>query len=139
MEKKKPGPKQPNPETLAQFREAYLETGLNAYQAALRIGMKVSSARANAHRYARIVNLELKPALQAAGLTAEYRAKKLKQLCEAKTPKWNPKRQAWDLFDDGHLQLEAVKEINRVDDSYPAPKPEVEPTVVNVVINSAEL
>jgi len=97
--------------------------------------MKASSARANAHRYARIVNLELKHAIRAAGMTAEYRAKKLKQLCEAKTSKWNPKKKSWDMFDDGHLQLEAVKELNRVDDSYPAPKPDAEPMTFELVID----
>jgi len=48
MEKKKPGLRQPNPEKLARFHEAWIETGLNAYQVALRIRMKPSSARANA-------------------------------------------------------------------------------------------
>jgi hypothetical protein len=46
-----------------------------------------------------------------------------------------PKKKSWDMFDDGHLQLEAVKELNRVDDSYPAPKPDAEPMTFELVID----
>jgi phage terminase small subunit len=38
---------------LARFREAYLANGFNAVRAAIAIGMKPKTAKANAHRLAR--------------------------------------------------------------------------------------
>jgi hypothetical protein len=57
-----------NPERLHRFREAYLSNGLNAVRAARYIGMRPKTAKANAHRLARALKLEMQEALHAIGM-----------------------------------------------------------------------
>jgi hypothetical protein len=128
-----------SPERLQRFREAYLSNGCNAVRAAIAIGMKPTTARANAHRLARAVKLQMQEALCAIGLDTATQAKKLAELLEAKKPLWNRKKERWDSFPDNAVRLEAVKEVNRLVNAYPAPKPDVEPTIVNVVIDPTTL
>ena len=128
-----------SPERLQRFREVYLSNGCNAVQAAIAIGMKPTTAKANAHRYAREVKLEIQEALYAIEVDVVTVAKKLKELVEAEKPMWNPKERKWNFLTDFAVRLEALEKVIRLLNLYPAPKPEVEPTTVNVVINSAEL
>jgi hypothetical protein len=61
------------------------------------------------------------------------------ELLETKKPLWNRKKECWDSFPNNAVQLEAVKEVNRFLNAYPAPKLDVEPTIVNVVIDPTRL
>jgi hypothetical protein len=81
----------------------------------------------------------MQEALCAIGLDTVTQAKKLSELLEAKKPLWNRKKERWDSFSDNAVQLEAVKEVNRLLNAYPAPKPDVEPITVNFVIDSTKL
>jgi hypothetical protein len=128
-----------SPERLQNFREVYLSHGCNAVRTAIAIGVKPTSAKANAHRLARAVKLEMQEALDAIGMDTVAVAKKLAELLEAKKRIWNREEQKWDVFPDTTVQLEAVKEINRLLNTYPAPKPDIEPTTVTVVIDPTML
>lgn len=108
------------PDRLASFRAAYLENGLNAYQACIAIGISKSRARANAYKYARLVNLQLKEALRAIGVDEASQAADLKKLLRSKSER---------------IRLDAIKEVNRILDAYPAPKPDTEPMTFQLVID----
>jgi hypothetical protein len=90
------------------------------------IGMKPKTAQANAHRLARAVRLQTPEALYAIGVDAVTLAKKLAELLEAKKPLWNRERKRWEFFPNCAIQLEAVKEVCRLLNLYPGPKPSVE-------------
>lgn len=110
----------------------------NAYRSALAAGYSPATAKSNCHLLARDINVAAADALRALGCDAFSQARKLLRLQQAKTVKWNPQkfpgtrgtkkrkgkapRGGWDAFDDGDLQLDATKEINRLLDAYPAPK-----------------
>lgn len=115
----------------------------NAYRSAIAAGYTPITAKANCHILARKCNIKTAEALIAMGCDGFSQAKKLLTLREAKTVKWNPdkfpgrratkkragtfKHGGWDLFEDSSTQLDATKEINRILDSYPAPKQPTEP------------
>ena len=105
----------------------------NAVRAAIAIGMKPTTAKANAHRLAHHVKLEMQEALYAIDVDVVTLAKKLDELLEAKKPTWNPRTREWDFFPDSALQLEAVKEILRLLNAYPASKPNIEPVTLTPV------
>ena len=111
-----------SPERLQRFREIYLSNGCNAVRAAIAIGMKPTSAKANAHRLASAVKLEMQEALYAIDVNPVTSAKKLKELLEAKKPVWNPRKRKWEFFPDNVLQLKALQEVFRLLNLYPAPK-----------------
>ena len=121
-----------SPERLQRFREVYLSNGCNAVRAAIAIGMKPTTAKANAHRFTRALRLQMQEALHAIGVDAVTQAKKLIELVDAKKPWWNRKKKRWDFFPDYAIQLEAVKEINRILNAYPAPRPDIDPITVNI-------
>ena len=81
------------------------------------------------------IRLEMAAALRATGLDEHSQAKKLAQLREARTVRWNAKKNKWDTFDDGDVQMRATQEVNRLLDAYPAPKEKVEDSrPINVFI-----
>jgi hypothetical protein len=110
----------PSPEKLAVFTKFYIENGFNALQACLAMGMRPSTAKGASAVFRKRATLTLAQRLRARGLDEDSQAKKLAELREAQMPKWNAGTEDWDIFDDGHLQMEAVKEINRILDAYPA-------------------
>jgi len=60
-------------------------------------------------------------ALRAAGVDEALIAKKLKEQLEAKQPRWNPKKKAFDLFPDPDARLAAIREAVRLFGGYPLP------------------
>lgn len=60
-------------------------------------------------------------ALREAGVNEALIAKKLKDLLEAKHPRWNPKKKAFDMFDDYDTQLAAAREAVKIFGAYPSP------------------
>ncbi len=60
-------------------------------------------------------------ALREAGVDEALIAKKLREQLEAKQPRWNPKKKAFDLFADHDAQLAAVREVVRIFGGYPSP------------------
>lgn len=112
----------PSPEKIATFTQLYIENGFNATKALVSMGLKRKSAEAAATVFKQRARLSLAERLRERGIDADSQAKKLAELREARMPKWNAGTEDWDIFDDGHLQLEVVKEINRIQDAYPAEK-----------------
>lgn len=111
----------------ARFEQYYRNGGPdfpagNAYKSALAAGYSATTAKAKSHLLARRANVKTAEALTLLGRDGFSQALKLIALSEAQLVKWNASDEDWDTFDDGHLQLEAVKEINRLLDEYPAPK-----------------
>lgn len=53
-------------------------------------------------------------ALREQGIDEAAIAKKLKDLLSAKTPRWNPGKHAFEVFDDHDTQLAAAKEIVKI-------------------------
>jgi len=114
----------------ASFDAFYLNGGLdfspgNAYKSAIAAGYSPNTAKSNCHILARRASIKVSIALEALGCDGFSQATKLLALREAKTVRWNQKREKWDEFEDTDVQLRATQEINRLQDSYPAPK---EPT-----------
>jgi hypothetical protein len=125
------------PEKLEIFREEYLRNGGNGYRAALAIGASPVSAKANAWRLVRALNLKVADVLELLGHGAERQARKLMYLSDATMVKWNPAEEQWDIFEDSSTQMEAVRKINRLRDEYPAPKkPEPPQSPVTVIFNT---
>jgi hypothetical protein len=60
-------------------------------------------------------------ALREAGVDEALIAKKLLEQLEAKQPRWNPKKKAYDLFADHDARLAAVREVVRIFGGYPSP------------------
>lgn len=154
MKKKTEAPQAPPPPKLREnaieqdrrwpkFCELYLESG-KAYQAALAAGYPKPYAKAKAYILASRVKMHMGQVLVIQGADYHYFASKVRQLCEAKAPKWNPtkypavkavratkKRKArpaqaarggWDLFEDGSTQRGAVDMGLKLLDAYPALK-----------------
>lgn len=59
-------------------------------------------------------------ALREAGVDERQIAKKLKEQLEAKQPRWNPEKKAFDLFPDHDTRLAALREAVRIFDGYPS-------------------
>lgn len=97
----------------------------NAYQAAIAAGYSPATAKSNCHILARRASIRVLAALEARGCDGFDQANKLLALREARTVRWNPKKNRFDQFTDNSTQLEATKEINRILDAYPAPKEKV--------------
>jgi hypothetical protein len=130
-------PSKIKPEKLEAFREAYLSNGGNAYKAGLAIGMSQGMARARSWRLVRAADFKVADVLELLGHGAERQARKLMYLSDATLPKWNPSKERWDIFEDHGTQMEAVKEINRLRDEYPAPKKPAPPeSPVTVIFNT---
>ncbi len=60
-------------------------------------------------------------ALREAGVDEALIAKKLKDQLEAKQPRWNPKKKAFDLFADHDARLAGLREAVRIFGGYPSP------------------
>lgn len=115
----------------ASFDAFYLDGGPdflpgNAYQSAIAAGYSPATAKSNCHILARRASIKVAKALEALGCDGFSQATKLLELREAKTVRWNQKREKWDEFGDADVQLRATQEINRLQDAYPAPKEKVE-------------
>ncbi|SRR5258708_18566512 len=67
------------------------------------------------------IPLTCESALREAGVDEARIAKKLKEQLEAKQPRWNPKKKAFDLFPDHDARLAAVREAVRIFGGYPSP------------------
>src|SRR5579864_8628919 len=115
----------------ASFDAFYLNGGPNfspgnAYKSAVAAGYSSATAKSNCHILARRASIKVNIALGALGCDGFSQASKLLELREAKTVRWNQKREKWDEFGDADVQLRATQEINRLQDAYPAPKEKVE-------------
>ena len=115
----------------ASFDAFYLNGGLdfspgNAYQSAVAAGYSPNTAKSKCHILARRARVKVAAALEALGCDGFSQATKLLELREAKTVRWNQKKERWDEFEDADVQLRATQEINRLQDAYPAPKEKVE-------------
>jgi len=58
-------------------------------------------------------------ALRAEGIDEVFVARKLKDLLGAQTPRWNPKKESYQKFEDYGTQLAALREIAKIFDIYP--------------------
>lgn len=121
------------------FCELYLESG-KAHQAALEAGYPKGYAKSKAYILASRVKMHMGQVLVIQGADYHYFARKVRQLCEARTPKWNPSkhpartrtvkrkkivtpaRGGWDYFADGATQKGAVDMGLKLLDAYPALK-----------------
>ena len=65
-------------------------------------------------------NITCESALREAGVDERLIAKKLKEQLEAKQPRWNPKRNVFQLFPDHSTRLAALREILRLFGAYPS-------------------
>ncbi|HVA94426.1 MAG TPA: hypothetical protein VNI36_05920 [Candidatus Dormibacteraeota bacterium] len=115
----------------ASFDAFYLNGGPhfspgNAYKSAIAAGYSPNTAKSNCHVLARRASIKVARALEALGCDGFSQAAKLLELREAKTVRWNQKKEKWDEFEDADVQLRATQEINRLHDSYPAPKEPIE-------------
>lgn len=95
-----------NEERLAEFRKAYLENGMNAYRAGLAIGMKPNDAKGHAHRYAKLIRIEVREALIARGYGPEKLASLLITCLASKSL---------------GIRLQALDKAFKVRDDYPVP------------------
>lgn len=59
-------------------------------------------------------------ALRHVGVDEAFIAKKLKELLEAKQPRWNPKKKELELVRDNDARLAAIKEVVKIFGSYPS-------------------
>jgi len=59
-------------------------------------------------------------ALRKAGISEALIAKKLKEQLEAKQPRWNPEKKAFELFADNNARLAAIKEASKIFGGYPS-------------------
>jgi len=115
----------------ASFDVFYLNGGLdflpgNAYKSAIAAGYSPNTAKSKCHILARRARVKVAAALEALGCDGFSQATQLLELREAKTVRWNQKREKWDEFEDADVQLRATQEVNRLQDAYPAPKEKVE-------------
>jgi hypothetical protein len=53
-------------------------------------------------------------ALREEGIDEVFVARKLRDLSRAQGPRWNPKKEAWEKFEDYGTQLAAVREIAKI-------------------------
>lgn len=123
-------PREANPRE-ALFEELYRNGGPgsspgNAYRSALAAGYSKATAKSNCNLLARKVRVQVADARRALGCDGFSQAKKLIELREAKTVRWNTRSERWNKSEDASTQLEATKEIKRIFDVYPAPKEKVE-------------
>jgi hypothetical protein len=65
--------------------------------------------------------LTCESALREAGVDESLIAKKLKEQLEAKQPRWNPRKKAFDLFADHDARLAALREVVRIFGGHPSP------------------
>jgi hypothetical protein len=82
-----------------------------------------------------VVIFSMQQALGAAGLDPVKIAEKLAQLIHCLEPKWNPAEKHWDFFDDTTAQLEAIRQVARLLNLYPAEPSSVEPEQVTVIVD----
>src|SRR5258708_32917616 len=59
-------------------------------------------------------------ALRKAGISEALIAKKLKEQLDAKQPRWNPEKKAFELFADNNARLAAIKEAIKIFGGYPS-------------------
>lgn len=106
--------------------DAEILAGKSNAEAARIAGYSPSVASNKAHKMAEPIRSSMAEAYRRAGLTEERSARKLGELIDARTPRWNSAKKRWDYFGDADVQMRAAQELNRVLDGYPAPKEKVE-------------
>lgn len=109
-----------NEQKIAAFREAYLANGLNAFRAAIAIGLTKRVARSRSHRLAKLVNLELRETFRARGIDEASQAGIFKRLLRSKQER---------------IRLDTAREVNKILDAYPAEKQTAEPLTINLTVN----
>jgi hypothetical protein len=124
-------------ERLTQFLALYIEHDFNAVDAAIALGMSPESAHSHAHDYVRAIrhNVTIQQAFRRVGLVPMRVADKLNKLMDAKEPKWNQKTEQWDHFENTRAQLEAIKQVARLMNLYPAEPKDGDGQTVNVIID----
>ena len=122
---------------LAEFRAALIDNNLNAYKAAIAIGISKKSAKANSYLWARRCNLKMSEALRAKGLDEASQADKLLMLRDAATRIVSDPEGDGEVMEvpDYRVQLEATKEINKILGAYPAEPPKLDAITLNVSID----
>lgn len=96
--------------------------GEQAYASAKAVGYAESTAHSMSGAMANAVRSEYIGELRAHGITAKFKAKKVRQLLDAKMPKWNPEEKEFELFENADIQLRTLQDVNKIEDEYPAPK-----------------
>lgn len=97
-----------------------------AYRSALAAGYSPITAKPNCRLLGRKARVHVAEVLQALGVNGFSQAKKLLELREEKTVRWNSKREKWDTFEDVDVQLRTDQEINRILDACPAPRESID-------------
>src|SRR5262249_8462199 len=77
--------------------------------------------------------LPVNPHCAKAGVDVALIGKKLKEQLEAKQPRWNPKKKAFDLFVDYDARLAALREAVKIFGGYPSPSEDKneEPVIID--------
>jgi hypothetical protein len=134
-EPEKPAAPKTRDEQLVAFLAAYLDNGFNAVQACISIGMSASNA--HAHRYLKACrhNAAIQKALDAVGLDPIFVAQRIRKLALAKEVKWNLRSKKWNVFENTTAQLEALKQINRLRNLYPAEPATQDPVTINFIFD----
>jgi hypothetical protein len=65
-------------------------------------------------------NVTCESALREVGVDEALIAKKLKEQLDAKQPRWNPEKKAFELFADNNARLAAIKEAIKIFGGYPS-------------------
>lgn len=91
----------------------YLKSG-NATESARLAGHTARYALAKGYLLARSVNVSLARVARALGVSEQKIVLKYLDLIEAKTPKWNPKDETFETFDDNKTQLEATDRLAEI-------------------------
>ncbi len=73
-------------------------------------------------------------ALREEGIDPVFVARRLRDLLDAKMPRWNPKNESWEKFEDYPTQLAALKETGKILGIYPAEKSAKDKLPVKVVL-----
>jgi hypothetical protein len=123
----------------------------NAYQSAIAAGYSPATAKSKCHLLARDLRVRTAEALGALGCDGFSQARKLLQLREAKTVKWNPSKRltlsaggkgkrarkivkgGWDTFEDSDTQLRTTQEINKLQGAYPKPEEPSAATSIQII------
>src|SRR5437870_4298410 len=90
------------------FKEHFLKTG-NAEQSAIAAGYSKKTARRWAYLLGARVQASMGEYLRAHSVDERRLSRKIDELLEAKLPRWNKKYQKYQLFEDGAVQLDAVR------------------------------
>lgn len=99
-----------------------IREGRQAYASAKAVGYTEATALGKSGAMANQARSEYIGELWAQGITAKFKARKVRQLLDAKMPKWNPEEKEFELFENADIQLRTLQDVNKIEDEYPAPK-----------------